>query len=221
MPIKRSYADQGDGCATAHAMELLGDRWTYPVLRELMLGPKRFGELEDGLLGITPAVLTARLRTMSEAGLVERAELDGATSSAGYRISAWGRELLPVFNALGRWAMDSPVRVESGGLTPDGVVQSMLTMAPEIGPERPIELELRLFDARRTSARTYSYRLTWADTLDIAREAAPEARAVVTGDSTTWAEILHDGAPLDGVEVTGEVAEVRRLVATFAGVVAA
>lgn len=49
MPIKRTYASHGDACATSHAMELLGDRWTYPVIRELMLAPKRFAELEASL----------------------------------------------------------------------------------------------------------------------------------------------------------------------------
>ena len=94
MPIKRSYADHGDACATAHAMELLGDRWTYPIVRELMLAPKRFSELAEGVRGITPATLTTRLRDLQAAGLVERVELPAparATARARARVTATTR----------------------------------------------------------------------------------------------------------------------------------
>ena len=87
MPIKRTYAECGDACMTARAVELIGDRWTYPVLRELMLAPKRFKELSAAICGVTPAVLTTRLREMEAAGLVERVVLarPRCTSSAAGR----------------------------------------------------------------------------------------------------------------------------------------
>lgn len=216
MPIKRSYADHGDACATAHAVELLGDRWTYPILRELMLGPKRFVELAEGLLGITPAVLTARLRTLQDSGLVERVALPAPARATGYRVTPWGQELRPVLNALGRWAQDSPLRDDSGGLTPDATVQSMLTMAPATPPAEPLEIELRLHDARRTLARPYDYRLTWDGDLEITRDPAPSACARVAGDSSTWAGVLYDGVPLGEMEIDGDVDVVRRVVAAFA-----
>lgn len=217
MPIKRTYADLGDGCATAHAIELLGDRWTYPILRELMLAPKRFTELTEGLRGVTPAVLTSRLRQLESVGLVERVPLPAPARATGYRVSPWGQELRPLLNALGRWALGSPVRADDGGLTPDATVQSMLTMAPETGPAHPVALALRLHDGRNSPARPYDYRLTWADdTLEIVREPAPDARATVVGDSTTWAGVLYHGVPLDEMEIAGDAAEVRRLVSAFA-----
>ncbi|MGC5627774.1 winged helix-turn-helix transcriptional regulator [Georgenia sp. Z1344] len=216
MPIKRSYAELGDACATAHAVELIGDRWTYPILRELMLGPKRFVELAEGLIGVTPAVLTARLRALQDAGLVERVDLPAPTRATGYCVTPWGQELRPLLNALGRWAMDSPTRDDDGGLTPDGTVQSMLTMAPSTPPTAPVEVGLLLHDARIEAPRPYEFRLTWDDELAIVREPATDAPARVTGDSTTWAGVLYDGVPLDEVDVDGDVDEVRRLVAAFA-----
>lgn len=216
MPIKRSYADYGDACATAHAMELLGDRWTYPILRELMLAPKRFNELAGGVRGITPAVLTGRLRELETAGLVAKAEPQDGSRAAAYRITEWGHELRPVFESLGRWAQASPVLANDGcGLTPDSTVQSMLTMAPAKALT-PTELELRLHDGRIASAPQYVYRLHWARELAITRESAPGATATVTGDSSTWARVLYDGEPLTSMEISGKAADVRRVVKAFA-----
>lgn len=218
MPVKRSYTDHGDACATAHAMELLGDRWTYPILRELMLAPKRFNELAEGVRGVTPAVLTARLRDLEAAGLIERVKLPAPVRATAYRVTAWGHELRPVFTALGRWAQASPVwHPEGCGLTPDAAVQSMLTMAPSIEFTRPVELELRLHDGRITPSQSYTYRLHWGSELSIAREGAPHARATVTGDSSTWVGVLYDGVALATMQVDDDVAEVDRVVSAFTG----
>ncbi|WP_051198442.1 winged helix-turn-helix transcriptional regulator [Gordonia shandongensis] len=220
MPIKRSYAVQGDACATAHAMELLGDRWTYPVLRELMLAPKRFAELEASLRGVTPAVLTARLRQLEAAGLVRRTALPAPARVTVYAVTQWAAELRPVFESLGRWALRSPVRdVDGCGLTPDAIAQSMLTMAPPLTMDPPLYVELRLADMRvNRDAERYIYRLHWADRLSIERDRAPDAAVTISGDSTTWAGVLYDGIDLSSMEVGGERAAAQRLVAAFAGV---
>src|SRR5690625_4818160 len=147
MPIKRTYATHGDACASSHPMELLGDRWTYPVLRELMLAPKRFAELEASWRGITPAVLTARLRQLEATGLVQRVTLPAPARVGAYAITEWASELRPVFESLARWALRSPVRETAGcGLTPDAVVQSMLTMAPPVAMDPPLEVGLHIAD---------------------------------------------------------------------------
>ena len=217
MPIKRSYASHGDACATSHALELLGDRWTYPVLRELFLAPKRFAELAAALHGITPAVLTARLRQLEVLGLVSRTDV-GSRGSA-YAATDWATELRPALELLGRWALRSPVcELDGCGLTPDAMVQSMLTMAPLVAMEPPIELELRFSDARiGPHAPVYAFRLTWADRLSIARGTAAAPLATVTGDSSTWMRVLYDGAGLDKMDVAGDAAAVQRVVDAFAG----
>ncbi|MGO1770524.1 MAG: winged helix-turn-helix transcriptional regulator [Microbacterium sp.] len=218
MPIRRAYADHGDACAASHAMELLGDRWTYPLLRETMLAPKRFAELEAALRGITPAVLTARLRQLEASGLIERTTLPARV--VAYAATTWAKELRPVFESLGRWALRSPVRAVDGcGLTPDAIAQSMLTMAPPVAMAPPLALELRLSDMRiGPGATPYRYRLRWDGRLSIERGEAPDAAATLAGDSSTWAAVLYEGRGLDAMDVTGDRAEAGRLVAAFAGV---
>lgn len=222
MPIKRTYASHGDACATSHAMELLGDRWTYPVIRELMLAPKRFAELEASLRGITPAVLTARLRQLETSGMVRRVTLPAPARVTAYALTEWAAELRPIFESLARWALRSPVRqIEGCGLTPDAIVQSMLTMAPSVAMDPPVEVELRLADTRvDPRMEPYVYRLRWADRLTIERGGpakTPPAR--VTGDSSTWTGILYGDVDLDAMDLTGDRAVVERLVAAFSGVI--
>src|SRR5436305_382797 len=76
MPVRRRY---GQGCGTAHALDLVGDRWALLVVRELVLGPKRFTDLRDGLPGIGPNVLSQRLKEPEDAGALRSGalKLDG------------------------------------------------------------------------------------------------------------------------------------------------
>lgn len=220
MPIKRSYAEHGDACATAHGIELIGDRWTYPVIRELMLAPKRFGELADAVLGITPAVLTARLREMEATGLVEKATLPAPASVTVYQLTPWAAELGPTLNALGRWAHRSPAReMPTGGLTPDGVVQSMLTMARE-DDALGLELQLELSDSRVPNSRTYTYRLSWDEAgLRIERGEHPNPAATLRTDSSALAGMLYQARGFfpddEATQVEGDRAAVERLLGAF------
>src|SRR5262245_20026042 len=70
VPTKRTYNEYGDRCAAAHALDLVGDRWSLIIVRELTLGPKRFNELLETLRGISPAVLSARLRELESYGVL-------------------------------------------------------------------------------------------------------------------------------------------------------
>ena len=104
-PSRRRY---GDGCGTAHALELIGERWALLVLRELMLGPKRFSDIRADLPGISANTLTQRLEGLEKAGIVVREKLPPPASGQVYGLSEWGHQLLPVMGALGRWAVRSP-----------------------------------------------------------------------------------------------------------------
>jgi DNA-binding HxlR family transcriptional regulator len=93
----------GQYCPIARAAEVLGDRWTMLIIREMIFGVRRFNELERCLPGISRSVLAQRLRQMSKSGLVERHE--GATGrSSEYTLTPAGRDLKPVLQTLGDWA---------------------------------------------------------------------------------------------------------------------
>ncbi|TFV92081.1 transcriptional regulator [Blastococcus sp. CT_GayMR20] len=92
----------GQFCPVAKAMELLDERWTLLVVRELMMGSRHFNALRRGVPKMSPALLSKRLQTLVRAGVVERWE-DG--NRVSYRLTESGRELEPIVEALGRWGM--------------------------------------------------------------------------------------------------------------------
>lgn len=212
MPTKRTYADLGDACATAHALDVVGDRWSLIIVRELLLGARRFVDLESAVIGITPGVLTGRLRDLQEAGVVEQVTLPDLARTRAYRVTEWGAGLEDVMRVLGRWAHGSPgFPLPGNGMTPDGVVVAMRTMLPRGAdlprPPRPLSIALELMDVRRPAAGTRRYRLTWTEAgLDLA-EGVPEAPdAVVVGDSTAWTGAVFGGLPLAEAERQGALA---------------
>lgn len=106
MASKRSY---GDGCGIARALDLVGERWGLLVVRELVLGPKRFTGLHAGLPGVSPNVLAQRLRELEGAGVLRRRTLGPPTGARIYELTEWGRELEPLLIGLGRWGGRTPV----------------------------------------------------------------------------------------------------------------
>lgn len=188
MPVTHSYADHGDGCRAANALDVVGDRWTLIIVRELIFGPKRFADLQSAVRGVTPAVLTTRLRALAERGIIERVVLPGSRTPA-YAATEWGRGLESVLQALGRWFGSGPDPVTAGGMTPDAVMIAIRTMSPS-GAYGAVTL--RLYDARtpEIGAREFT---------------TPEAAATVTADSTTWSSILFADLDLEGAEEAGSV----------------
>jgi DNA-binding HxlR family transcriptional regulator len=97
---KRSYNQY---CAVARGLDVIGDRWTLLLVRELLLGPKRYGDLLAASPGMGTNLLADRLREMEAGGLVERVTLPPPAGSAVYRLTDAGAALEPVLGALGRW----------------------------------------------------------------------------------------------------------------------
>jgi DNA-binding HxlR family transcriptional regulator len=98
-PERRSY---GQACGLAKALDVVGERWTLLLVRDLMLGPKRFTELQRGLDGLAPNLLAARLKEMEALGLAEKSPAPDARGEA-YALTPAGRELEPALHALGQW----------------------------------------------------------------------------------------------------------------------
>jgi DNA-binding HxlR family transcriptional regulator len=222
MPVRRTYAEHGDACIAAHAMDLIGDRWSLIVVRELVFGPRRFNELLDALHGITPAVLTGRLRELEEAGIVGRRTVPAPARVGVYELSEWGQGLEPVIRTLGRWAQPSPQRPTGRGLTPSGVIMAMRTIAPSTPVPRPIELQLRFHDRRSQYQDEHDFRLAWSATdltIEIGTRANPQA--TVSADSTVWAQTVFGGLGLadaerdHGLVISGDRNAVRRLIKAF------
>jgi len=96
---KRTYQQY---CGVARALDVLGERWTLLIVRDLLPGPRRFGELAGQLPGIGTDLLTDRLRTLQDHGLVERHELGGVGGGVAYGLTAEGEQLRPLVEELGR-----------------------------------------------------------------------------------------------------------------------
>src|SRR5215208_936562 len=105
MPAKRTY---GDPCGIARALDVVGERWALLVVRELLLGPKRFTDLRAGLAHVGPDMLSQRLRELEQAGVVRRRTLAPPAGSRVYELTERGLELEPVVLALGRWGSRAP-----------------------------------------------------------------------------------------------------------------
>ena len=99
--------DYGQYCGLSHALDLIGGRWTLLIVRDLLTGPKRFTDLEHGLPGIPTNVLSARLKEMEDAGLVERTLLARPLSGFAYQLTAYGRDLEDPLMRLGLWGARS------------------------------------------------------------------------------------------------------------------
>src|SRR3954470_1070788 len=113
MATKRTY---GDRCGVARALDLVGERWALLVVRELLLGPKRFTGLRAGLPHVGPDVLAQRLRDLEAAGVVARRALRPPAGARVYELTPRGRELEPVVLALGRWGSVAPFPEGEAGM---------------------------------------------------------------------------------------------------------
>lgn len=119
MAVRRTY---GQYCTLARALDVIGERWTMLVVRELLVRPKRFGELLDGLPGVSRNLLSARLRSLEHEGLIQR-RTAGGESTRVYELTEDGRGLAPAVTELSRWGA-----TRLGKLRPDDAFQGQWLM---------------------------------------------------------------------------------------------
>jgi|SRR5580693_1003499 DNA-binding HxlR family transcriptional regulator len=105
--------DYGQYCGLARALDVVGDRWNLLIVRELLIGPARYGELREGLSGIATNLLTDRLRDLETAGVIER-RLSDDSSAITYALTPWGAQLRDPINGLIRWSTPLMVRGPEG-----------------------------------------------------------------------------------------------------------
>jgi len=141
----------GQFCSIARTLDVLGDRWALIVVRELLLGPRRYTDLRDGLPGVGTNVLAVRLRELEAAGIIARETLPPPAASTVYVLTDDGVALRPVVDELARWGlrlMDRPERGEVRG--PGWLAYSLAVSTPPTGMRDEDELELRVDDEPHT-----------------------------------------------------------------------
>lgn len=141
MPVQRGYRQ---ACGIARGLDILGERWSLLVVRELLLGPKRFTDLQHALPAASPNALSDRLRELADAGVVRRRQLPPPGAARVYELTAWGRDLEPIVLALGTWALAAPPAAEQLFASVDSVMLAIRTYAiPAPGrPEAKLRIEL-------------------------------------------------------------------------------
>jgi DNA-binding HxlR family transcriptional regulator len=213
MATTRTY---GDGCAIARALDLVGERWALLLVRELLLGPKRYTDLRRGLPNASPNVISERLRELERAGIVRRRTLPPPAGSRIYELTDWGLELEETVMSLGRWAARSPRPLADAPVaSADSIVLALRArFEPRAAKGLRATYELRLGEDR--------FRIGVADgEITVARGDAEQPAATIesdpdTLDSVLWGtRSLADAQHSGGITIEGDKALVERFVRLF------
>ena len=213
MATRRTYCE---GCAAAHALDLVGERWALLVVRELLLGPKRFTDLRAGLPNASPNVLAQRLRELEKAGVVWRRKLPPPAASRVYELTDWGMELEPVITGLGRWGARSPSMSLDAPIGVNSIVLALRTMFdPRAAGGIGASYELRLGEER--------FRAEVAEgRFEVVRGAADGPDAIIETDPDTLRALVFGGRPLaealrsEDIKIEGGESAVERFFGLFA-----
>jgi DNA-binding HxlR family transcriptional regulator len=182
----RSY---GDPCGIARALDVVGERWALLIVRELLLGPKRFTDLRAAL-GASPNVLTQRLGELESAGVVQRRSAGGAL----YELSDWGKELHPILLQLGRWG----ARAQHRPVAELGVDALLLALESTFVPQHAAGLsasyELRIGEERFTVD-------VDGQCIAVQRGGARKPDAVIEADAATLRAVVFGDRKLAGAPI--------------------
>ena len=192
--MARSY---GDRCGVARALDLVGERWALLVVRELLLGPKRFTDLRAGLPQVGPDVLSQRLRELEAAGLVRKRSLDPPAPARVYELTARGALLEPVILELGRFGSVAPFPEGDATFGPDALALALKTLYAPGGAPALVALRLGGQDFRASDD---------GAVLTLERGRAEDPDASIEADPGPLAAVLWHGRDLVAAERAGEVA---------------
>ncbi len=184
-----------DACGTAMAMELVGERWSLLIVRELMFGPRRFGELKASLNGISANLLTQRLDGLRRAGVLGRRLLPPPANVQVYELTPWGYESEKAIQELGRWAVRSPQHDPTLPLSAASLMMSARTMYAG-GMRGTVGFRLK----RETFVATLT-----PDAIAIRRGDPAEAEVIFEADPRAIAAVIYGGRPLADALADGSV----------------
>lgn len=197
MAAKRTY---GDACGIARALDTVGDRWALMVVRELLLGPKRFTDIRAALPSLSPDVLTVRLRELEAARVVARRLLPPPAASQVYELTPAGLALERVIVELGRWGgANAAPPAEGVGMSLDAAVLSLPTLfEPALAGDLDVTVQLWLGDERfRASVRGARFQ--------IERGEASAPHATIDTDPRTLIDVAHGRRPFGDALRSGDM----------------
>ncbi|WP_234583658.1 helix-turn-helix domain-containing protein [Micromonospora sp. MH99] len=200
----------GDPCGVARGLDIIGERWALLVVRNLLLGPRRFNDLLGGLPGMSPNVLSQRLRELTEHGVVRRRDLGPPARVHLYELTAWGRALEPILLEFGRWGSQSP-QLPEGAL---GIDSLLLTIKVGFDPARAADL--RGVYAFHIDADPYLAEVA-DDSVQLRRGTTAEPDATLTTDIDTLRAVcgqqmtMAAAADAGVLALTGDTDATRRL----------
>jgi DNA-binding HxlR family transcriptional regulator/putative sterol carrier protein len=192
---RRGY---GEGCAVAHALELVGERWALLVVRELLLGPKRFGALQAGLRQASANIVSQRLQQLQQDGVVQRRRLGPPTNTWVWELTDWGYQLEPIVMAIGDWARGSPRLDRHGWFSPDALALHLKARLSRTA-DAPVGRYQLLSDDN-------TYRImVEPESVRVVRGQLADADATVTADLQTLIAVVTGREPLNTAIADGRL----------------
>ena len=191
-PVPRAYDDP---CGLARALNLVGERWAMLIVRELLLGPKRFTELRRGLAGASQSMLTARLAELEATGVIHRRRLGPPASAWAYELTAWGRELEPALRQLARWGSRTPL-TSTNELSIDAMALALTTtFDPTAAGDLRVRCQLRL-DGDGLVVFVHDGQI------EVTRAEAPDADVTIECSGAAFRSLTFGGAALASVDAS-------------------
>ncbi|BBZ54639.1 winged helix-turn-helix transcriptional regulator [Mycolicibacterium phocaicum] len=199
--------DYGQYCGLARALDVVGDRWNLLIVRQLLIGPARFGELREGLPGIATNLLTDRLRDLESAGVVAR-RLSDEANAITYALTDWGAQLREPIYAMIRWSTPLMIRGPEGdSFRADGLLLALpALLSARVPGDRPTTVGIVVDGVTvQLSAAEAGIDVGWPDGRKLDAVLTAEAQIVLGLAAGLLA--LDDVAPL--VDITGDLAALR------------
>lgn len=186
-----------DASGTAHALEVFGDRWALLIIRELMLGPRRFSQSRADLPGASASILTQHLFDLERRMVLVKTKLPPPAATPVYELTEWGYEAEPITAAMGRWAARSPSHDPSRWISGVSLLLSFRTML-DVGSCGDLDACLGF----RFGEDVYGARLT-GNGFSVAQGDPPDLRVRFTGTPVALGPAVYGQAPLAQLEAEG------------------
>ena len=171
-----------------------------PLIRELLLGPRRFGDLKTSLNGISANVLTQRLEGLEAAGVVARRKLPPPASIQVYELTPWGYEAAPIFQALGRWAVRSPNHDPRRPFSPVSLMLSLRTMFSSAAAGK-LAAKIQLY----LNGEPFFWIRNARGDIRIGRGEIEDADLTLRGSPSDIAGFVYAGSPLSTIDAIGDL----------------